>query len=114
MIKTKLPPELINVLTPISNFLPVKYKFKFLEQYYDRAFLQSWINTIPWDNTKKLFDGDIDNKIMHIGCLLQFQRDFFDDKEASKALEYLKKGNTLKIVYDDPWYWKLLLYKKEQ
>lgn len=68
-----------------------KYKFKFLEQYYDRAFLQSWINTIPWDNTKKLFDGDIDNKIMHIGCLLQFQRDFFDDKEASKALEYLKK-----------------------
>ena len=28
--------------------------------------------------------------------------------------EYLKKGNTLKIVYDDPWYWKLLLYKKDQ
>ena len=28
---------------------------------------------------------------MHIGCLLQFQRDFFDDKEASKALAYLKK-----------------------
>lgn len=38
----------------------------------------------------------------------------FTGDKGKQMEEYLKKGNTLKIVYDDPWYWKLLLYKKEQ
>lgn len=48
-----------------------------------------------------------DNNFKRVIIIMQF------NNEKGKIIEnYLKEGNSLKIVYDDPWYWKLVEYKK--
>ena len=89
-----------------------RYPFKFLEHYYSRDRLSKWINDIEW-SSNSVGSLDPDNKIMNIGCLLQYQRDFWQDKEAGNALEELKSLLKSKInpntgmwgdfEVDDPW-----------
>ena len=66
-----------------------KYPFKFLQEYYNNDRLYQLINEYDW-STSDIGNTDIDNKIMNIGCLLQFQRDFWMDKQAASALNSLK------------------------
>ena len=37
---------------------------------------------------------------------------FFDNENAQRALQNLKAGKEIKVIYDDPWFWKVYEYKK--
>lgn len=67
-----------------------KYPFYFLEQYYVDGAIESWLSKYPWDSVD-IGRLDFDNKIMNIGCLLQYQRDFWNDVRADKAVTEIKK-----------------------
>lgn len=66
-----------------------KYDFKFLKQYYTPGAIQKWLENFDW-RSSTLGAGDVDNKIMNIGCLLQFQRDAWGDGDAARAVDELK------------------------
>ena len=68
-----------------------KYTFTFLHKYYQLNFLRVWLDSYNWDS--EAFDGgnDIDNKIMNISCLLQYQRDYWHDLQAGEAVDFIKK-----------------------
>ena len=67
-----------------------KHQFKFLEKYYSQSSLENWLNQYNWNDYDSIMIGDLDNKIMNIGCLLQYQRDHFDNNESKNSLEMLK------------------------
>lgn len=67
-----------------------KYPFRFLKSYNDVTFITSWLESFLW-NDKSLGLSDVDNKIMNIGCLLQYQRDYWSDDQASAAVDFLKR-----------------------
>lgn len=64
--------------------------FKFLTQYYKSGAIIKWLEKYDWSG---YFDHsiDVDNKIMNVGCLLQYQRDTYNDGEAVKAINELKQ-----------------------
>lgn len=66
-----------------------RYMFKFLEEYYFPGTISRWLDNFDWHGIS-LGAGDVDNKIMNIGGLLQYQRDYWDDIRASTAVEELK------------------------
>jgi len=67
-----------------------RYQFKFLSPYYDSNYMTAWINEFDWD-CDSILDTDVDNKIMNIGGLLQYQRDQWNDGVAASALTCLKE-----------------------
>ena len=67
-----------------------RYPFRFLEEYYDHGRIKNWLDGFEWSNSITHAD-DIDNKIMNIGCLLQYQRDTWKDVQAGSAVAYLQK-----------------------
>lgn len=67
-----------------------QYPFRFLKSYYDVAFIRSWLDGFQW-NDVSLGLSDVDNKIMNIGCLLQYQRDYWGDAEAGVAVDFLTR-----------------------
>ena len=62
-----------------------KYQLDFLEKIYDLDYFKTFCDALNFDDKTK----DDDNKVMNIGCALQFQRDFFNDSRAEKSLDYL-------------------------
>ena len=38
---------------------------------------------------------------------------FFDNSNAQNALNTLQAGKEIKVIYDDPWFWKVFEYKKQ-
>ncbi len=70
--------------------LKPKYEFHFLEKYYCPNHIDKWINDIDW-NSAAIGSTDIDNKIMNIGCLMQYQRDTWNTPSATTAIEELKR-----------------------
>ncbi|OHX37136.1 hypothetical protein BJL95_20910 [Methylomonas sp. LWB] len=66
-----------------------KYPFYFLEDYYDADRIKQWLDSHEWSKSCTHAD-DIDNKIMNIGCLLQYQRDAWNDDRARAAVNYLQ------------------------
>lgn len=66
-----------------------KYDFKFLRNYYPSGTIQKWLENFDW-RASTIGAGDVDNKIMNIGCLLQFQRDTWGDGDAARTLDELK------------------------
>lgn len=67
-----------------------KYNFKFLEKYYQKKFLENWLDQQDWQSALS-DDNDLDNKIMNIGCLLQYSRDYFGDEKAAVSIKWLIK-----------------------
>ena len=67
-----------------------RYPFRFLEEYYDHGRIKTWLDGFDWSVYITCID-DIDNKIMNIGCLLQYQRDTWNDAQAGSAVAYLQK-----------------------
>ncbi|HOG20027.1 MAG: hypothetical protein KBG17_09755 [Paludibacteraceae bacterium] len=65
-----------------------RYPFYFLEEYYDHSHIKNWLDRVDWPSVIS-HDNDIDNKIMNIGCLLQYQRDTWNDVQAGNAVTYL-------------------------
>lgn len=66
-----------------------RYPFKFLQAYHAPDFIANWLDAYDW-NGSGIGSGDIDNQIMNIGCLLQYQRDTWCDAEAAETVERLK------------------------
>ena len=66
-----------------------KYQFRFLEKYYNVSFLKEWFDSQNW-NAKSIYAADIDNKIMNIGVLLQYQRDFWGDARAGESIRFIQ------------------------
>jgi hypothetical protein len=72
------------------------YPFRFLEPYYNHHFLHHWL----LENDEKFtgsMDHDFDNKLMNIVCLLQYQRDFWKDETAARAVKYIQQELIKKI-----------------
>jgi hypothetical protein len=67
-----------------------RYPFKFLSPYYGVGYIKGWLDAQEWQ-TASIGMGDIDNKIMNIGCLLQYQRDQWSDSAAGETVSYLKE-----------------------
>jgi hypothetical protein len=67
-----------------------KHPFKFLNDYYSKGFIKSWLDHFDWRDSQ-IGSTDIDNKIMNIGCMLQYQRDTWGDVRAGRAVEVLKQ-----------------------
>ncbi|MEB3147574.1 MAG: hypothetical protein VKL60_00950 [Sphaerospermopsis sp.] len=59
-----------------------KYPFYFLTKYLD---IYDWLNGCDWSSAIGM-TSDIDNKIMNIGCLLQYQRDTWEDEKARQSI----------------------------
>lgn len=73
-----------------------KYPFAFLEKYYKPTAIQEWLDQFDWQSAS-IGAEDVDNKIMNIGCLLQYQRDYWEDAKAGQVIEFLKKYLRSKI-----------------
>ena len=73
-----------------------RYPFRFLLPYYDRGYIKNWLDAQKWE-TNEIGMGDIDNMIMNVGSLLQYQRDHWADSAAGDAVGYLKKYLLRKI-----------------
>lgn len=67
-----------------------QYPFRFLEQYVEPQHLKTWLDEFDWQLSIGS-TNDIDNKIMNIGCLLQYQRDAWGDSGAGDAVRYLQQ-----------------------
>lgn len=66
-----------------------KHPFHFLKRYYNHEYIAEWLDAYDWSSLAN-HEVDIDNKIMNIGCLLQYQRDSWSDKNAGDALLFLR------------------------
>lgn len=67
-----------------------RYPFAFLKKYYEPDAIAEWLDQFDWQSDS-IGTKDVDNKIMNIGCLLQYQRDYWGDTAAGLAIEFLKK-----------------------
>lgn len=67
-----------------------KYRFSFLKKYYGSNGIKNWLDGFDWPGGPKSFENDIDNQIMNVGCLLQYQRDVWEDIEAGLAVDRMK------------------------
>lgn len=65
-----------------------KYQIKYITKFYDLDYMKNWLDRNDWQGFFE-HENDVDNQIMNIGVALQYQRDYFDDKKAQKALDYL-------------------------
>lgn len=65
-----------------------KHRFAFLDDY-DVQDISRWLEDFDW-NRPFTYAEDIDNKIMNIGCLLQYQRDAWNDVKAGAAVSFLQ------------------------
>jgi hypothetical protein len=82
-----------------------KYPFSFLKQYYEPDSLIKWLSAND-DKFVGNMDHDFDNKLMNISCLLQYQRDTWNDTQAGDAIRtiqefLLKKINPATGIWGD-------------
>ena len=70
------------------NYLGVKpkYEFNYIKKYYDEKILKAYLSSLDFND---IITKDVDNAMMNLGCLMQYQRDFFDDVEAGNMLTIL-------------------------
>lgn len=82
-----------------------RFPFRFLQEYYDENHLKHWLDSHAWAFEGEM-NNDFDNKLMNIGCLLQYQRDTWNDLRAGKAVRFiqdylLKKINLKTGIWGD-------------
>jgi len=65
-----------------------KYKIRSVEKYYDLNYTKSWLDRVNW-NEFFGHNNDIDNKLMNIMSILQYNRDFYGDENANRTLEFI-------------------------
>ena len=91
-----------------------KYPFRFLKEYYKIDNLKKVLDAYTWKE-KINNSTDIDNWIMNIGAMLQYQRDVWNDKDAGESilwlLDYLSKkvdkATGLWGIYDPVDFWHI-------
>ena len=62
-----------------------KYKFSFLKDYYNVDYLSTWLEKLFIE--KDMWSAS--NYIMNITTLLQYSRDYMDDRKANHAIEFI-------------------------
>lgn len=67
-----------------------RFPFRFLDQYCAPNYINKWLQDVDW-STPFGTAVDLDNKIMSVGALLQYQRDEWDDCAAAKAVKCLQE-----------------------
>jgi len=87
--------HLISALTALDS--KPKFPFKFLEYFYKEENLLIWLDSNNWEGDFS-HRNDIDNKVMNIGCLLQYSRDAFQDKSAGDSLSILTDYLKSKVI----------------
>lgn len=92
--KRHLVPHLIMAYVALGH--TPKHQFKWVAEYYTHEAIDKLMSEAEWE-TAIMDDTDIDNKIMNIGVTLQYQRDYFNDKQAKDAIAYLKEKLLSKI-----------------
>lgn len=60
-----------------------KYDFSFLEPFYDPVYVVEWLESRDWGE-RIAFTG---NEIMNYGCLLQYSRDYFQNRGAESGVQ---------------------------
>ena len=65
-----------------------KYNIEYVEKYYNLDYFKNWLDKTDWESFMD-HSNDIDNKIMNIGVVLQYQRDFLENEKAKMAIEFL-------------------------
>jgi prenyltransferase beta subunit len=73
-----------------------KHPIRAIGRFCGGGDITRWLSAVDW-TSPDLGRGDIDNKIMNIGCLLQYQRDAWDDTKAATAIFEMKKFLKTKI-----------------
>ena len=82
-----LVPQIISAYTALGA--RPRHQFHWAKPFYNVSVLDQMIDSCDW-TTAIPDENDIDNKIMNIGVAMQYQRDFWQDDEAARALTYLK------------------------
>lgn len=77
------------------GFVP-RYRFSFLDEFCKPQKINEWLSIYPWDSNE-IGKTDIDNKIMNIGCLLQYERDRTGSGKLKSAVFDLKSFLRSKI-----------------
>ena len=83
-----LCPHIINAYAVLGAH--PQYEFTWVKKYYDLDVLKALLDECDW-NSAIPDANDIDNRIMNLGVILQYQRDIWHDKQAAKAVDYLEK-----------------------
>lgn len=76
-----------------------RHSFHFLVKFYDLSYLKEWLESLDWKG-KFACTTDADNKIMNIGVLLQYQRDYWNDEAAGKSVRFMQEYLKEKINPD--------------
>jgi hypothetical protein len=71
-----------------------KYEFNYIKKYCDENTLRTYIDNSDFND---ILHKDVDNAIMNLGCLMQYQRDFFNDAKAGEAVNILVEELEKKI-----------------
>ena len=77
-----------------------KYKFAFLENWYNLDFLKNKLESFDWEKRVHYTS----NTIMNYVCLLQYSRDFFKDINAGKSIEFINSW-LLKKINSETGFW---------
>jgi hypothetical protein len=72
------------------------HPFHFLRKYYDHNYLRSWLDSNS-DKFEGAMENDLDNKLMNVVCLLQYQRDTWKDQQAGDAVTFVQEYLLKKI-----------------
>ena len=59
-----------------------KNRFKVLEPFYEDGFIEKWLESKDWEGKA----DSVSNEILNYGTLLQYARDFHNDRRAKKTL----------------------------
>jgi len=66
-----------------------KHRFLYLDRFKSPDAISEWLDMQKWDGAFP-HGNDVDNKIMNIGCALQYERDFRCDADACDAVMFIK------------------------
>lgn len=74
-----------------------EYPFRFLTPFYDKDRLRLYLEQHLGNFGPAIMAGDIDNQVMNYGVLLQYSRDFLNDKEAAESVALIQEWLLEKI-----------------
>jgi len=97
----------INDLNPFPNNYPSMCIPRVLQNISEQH-IREIINKL---NIGIIYRIDIINKKSHNRVFIHFSR-WFNTENAEKARTILLNGKDIKVIYKDPWFWKIYAYRE--
>ncbi len=66
-----------------------RHRFHFLKDYHNTDYIEQWLDAYDW-TSNEIGNTDLDNKIMNITCLLQYERDTYEDSKSKISVDFIK------------------------